>query len=482
MTTNIQRVTGTVDRAPPQWRRLAAIQAQLQEFLAQRGYQVVSTPTLEQTELFLRKSGGELAAKMYSFTDPGGRRVSLRPEFTSSVVRAYVEGGLKGPLPQRWQYSGTVFRYEPDDTARREFPQLGGELMGAAGVAADAEVVALAAQGLGHVGVRRSRLRVGHLGVVNAMLDSLGLSERARVFILAHLGELRRGPEGLERVRLRAAELGLLKPRGPHELGQLAQRLGTQEAQEMVEGFMAEAVTGPTGQRTPEEVLMRYLRKLRQQEDPNRVERALEFAAALATLTQSRRTAWRDLRALLREFRLNRALLEPVRAFLTALDSYDLRRTPVRLDLGMARGIAYYTGVVFEIDHPELGEDASLGGGGRYDGLVKALGGRRDIPALGFAYSLDRVSEVLPARWGGTSGDTVLSLVVPVASGVASFGVAAAGVAASKIAERLRDQGAAAELEVTGRSENDALAYARRRGIPTVVMVNPDGSTRERTT
>ena len=251
----------------------------------------------------------------------------------------------------------------------------------------------------------------------------------------------------------------------------------------MVEGFMAEAVTGPTGQRTPEEVLMRYLRKLRQQEDPNRVERALEFAAALATLTPPRRTAWRDLRALLREFRLNRALLEPVRAFLTALDSYDLRRTQVRLDLGMARGIAYYTGVVFEIDHPELGEDASLGGGGRYDGLVKALGGRRDVPALGFAYSLDRVSEVLPARWGGTGGgDAVRSLVVPVASGVAASGIAAAGVAASKIAERLRAQGTAAELEVTGRSENDAVAYARRRGITAVVMVNPDGSTRERTT
>ena len=473
MTTNIQRVTGTADLAPHQWRRLATIQAQLQEFLAQRGYQMVSTPTLEQTELFLRKSGGELAAKMYSFTDPGGRRVSLRPEFTSSVVRAYVEGSLTGPLPQRWQYSGTVFRYEPDETGRREFPQLGGELVGAAGVAADAEVVALAAQGLGHVGVRRRRLRVGHLGVVNTMLDSLGLSERARVFILAHLGELRQGPEGLDRVRQRATELGLLRPRGTHELGQLAQRLGTQEALEMVEGFMAEAVTGPTGQRTSEEVLVRYLRKLRQQEDPSRVERALEFAVALSTLPQAPRAALRELRALLRSSRLSRALLQPLQSFLQALGSYDLRGTTVRLDLGMARGIAYYTGVVFEIDYPGPAEGLSLGGGGRYDGLVKALGGRRDIPALGFAYSLDRVSSALPARWGGgASNDVVQALVVPLDG----------GMAAPAVAERLRNQGTTAELEVAGRGEEHAVAYARRRGIKSVVLVNPDGSTRERTT
>ena len=95
------------------WRRRSAIRERLRTFLDRRGYDAVELPTLEQTDLFLRKSGGELAARMYSFTDPSGRSVSLRPEFTSSVVRAYVDGSLRGPLPLRLQYAGPVFRYEP---------------------------------------------------------------------------------------------------------------------------------------------------------------------------------------------------------------------------------------------------------------------------------------------------------------------------------------------------------------------------------
>ena len=58
---------------------------------------------------------------MYSFVDPSGRHVSLRPEFTSSVVQGIVDGALKGPMPQRWQYCGPVFRYEGESDGPSEF-------------------------------------------------------------------------------------------------------------------------------------------------------------------------------------------------------------------------------------------------------------------------------------------------------------------------------------------------------------------------
>ena len=64
------------------------------------------------------------------------------------------------------------------------------------------------------------------------------------------------------------------------------------------------------------------------------------------------------------------------------------------LDLGLARGISYYTGVIFEITYFQEDGEVSLGGGGRYDGLVKALGGEDDVPALGFAYNLDRAVDL----------------------------------------------------------------------------------------
>ena len=235
---------GTRDHTPQAWRRMSAIHQRLETFLDRRGYDVVSTPLLEQTELFLRKSGGELASKMYSFTDPSGRRVSLRPEFTSSVVRAYVGGTFNGQLPHRWQYYGSVFRYEGasdddgGDAANEgfEFQQLGAELMGAGAPAADAEVVALAVQGLTALGVRGLSLRVGHVGVVNAMLDALGLSERARVFVLGNLQTLKGGSTGAVQALERAEEMGLLGPSRSRKLTGLARRLDDEEAEGMVQG------------------------------------------------------------------------------------------------------------------------------------------------------------------------------------------------------------------------------------------------------
>ena len=114
----IQKLNGTTDFDPETSQRIAAVSSQLHNFFNARAYQIVSTPILEHTDLFLRKSGGELAAKMYTFSDPSGRKVSLRPEFTSSVVRAYVQGSFRGKFPLRWQYSGTVFRYDSDQGAR----------------------------------------------------------------------------------------------------------------------------------------------------------------------------------------------------------------------------------------------------------------------------------------------------------------------------------------------------------------------------
>jgi histidyl-tRNA synthetase len=468
----IQRLSGTTDLGPDDWKRVLTVQAHLRTFLSKRGYQIIATPMLEQTELFLRKSGGELAAKMYTFTDPSGRRVSLRPEFTSSVVRAYVEGSLHGRLPLRWQYSGTIFRYEPDQESTREYSQLGAEIIGADGPEADAEVIALAAHGLTGLGVSGHRLRIGHLAVINGVFEALRLSERARVFVLSNLGQLAQGADGLERVRLRASSLGLLNSRAPKELTGLVKRLGTEDAQKMIEGFLADAVTGPTGQRTPEEVMSRYLKKLQEQEDPTQIERALEIGASLASVAGAPGVTLAKLRRLLRKFKLSANILAPVEAVLEALSSYKMKGVPITLDVGMARGIAYYSGVVFELEHPRLPNGISLGGGGRYNGLVKALGGRRDVPALGFAYGLDGVLRVLPRGFSTDSGDAEVDTLV--------VGVSSANGAAVVAAERLRADGVAAELDVLGRDEAGAMRYARQKGIRKLLLVKPDGTSDER--
>ena len=462
--------------SPSDWRRLAIIRDRLERFLDRRGYEVVSTPILEHTELFLRKSGGELAAQMYSFVDPSGRNVSLRPEFTSSVVREHIEGVLKGPMPQRWQYCGTVFRYEAADSndsapSGLEFQQLGAELLGASGDAADAEVLATAVQGLTAIGVKGHRLRIGHMGVVNEMLDSIGLSERARVFIVNSFPEIARGAVGVESVRKRAADLRLLGEDSTQALAELARKLPPEDAEGMVKGFLTQGVSGITGQRTPEEVYRRYLKKLKEAGVPELVDDAIRFSAELVSTTGPAKTTLTKLKDLVTRFGIPIGVLGPIERLVSALSYYELRDVPVILDLGMARGIAYYTGVVFDIEHPRVKGRPGLGGGGRYDGLVRALGAAEDLPALGFAYALDHVSGLLPPDYGSDEFSGAVRVLVTAQEANIDQAVATA--------ERLRAQGIPAELDLSHRKDAEVARYAERRGIHTVMRVGADGGVSE---
>ena len=113
-----------------------------------------------------------------------------------------------------------------------------------------------------------------------------------------------------------------------------------------------------------------------------------------------------------------------------------------------------------------------LGGGGRYDGLVHALGGSRDVPALGFAYAVDRIADVLPAGFGADEADGAQRVLVVPQEGGAEQAVA--------LAERLRGQGIPAELELSGRSDAEAAKLAEQRGIQTVMRVGADGGVAEK--
>ena len=467
------------DYSPADWRRLVVISNRLERFLDRRGYQVVSTPILEHTDLFLRKSGGELAAQMYSFVDPSGRSVSLRPEFTSSVVRQYIDGDLKGPIPQRWQYYGTVFRFEPVGLeggvgpTGLEFQQQGAELLGASGEAADAEVLATSVQGLTALGVRGHKLRIGHLGVVNDMLDRLGLSERARVFVVNSFSDLRLGEIGVSAVRDRATELRLLGEESTRALTELARRMAPEDAEGMVEGFLAQGVAGIAGQRTPEEVFRRYLKKLKEAGVPEIVDAAIRFSAELVNTSGPAERVRPRLGVLVARYGIDEGVLAPVDRLLKALSLYDMKDVPVVLDMGMARGIAYYTGMVFDLDHPKVKERPSLGGGGRYDGLVRALGAKRDLPALGFAYALDQVSRVLPADFGEDEQTGAIRVLVTAQEADLDQAVSTA--------ERLRAQGIPAELDLSHRKDAEVARYAEQRGIHTVMRVGADGGVTETT-
>ncbi len=395
-----RRLPGMTDLLEEQVELLDATQRALRLCLTRHGYRMVDTPMLESTELFLRKSGGELASQMYSFVEPGGRRVSLRPEFTSAVIRLFIERADDMVLPVRWCYAGPVFRHDPRgaDGSPRQFTQVGAELIGAAGPYADAEVMALACQGLTGVGLQGLSLVVGDVGMVHELLRQFDISERARVFILRSMGELRDGSIGRQAVLAQARRLGLLGESAPEaDLTGAPQRQAARaDVHELARRVLANASSHPMGVRTPEEIQARLLWKLQATDAPERVERALEFATELAAIRGESATTLDAVRALLRKYDLNSGALASLEGLLDALASHSLDDVEVSLDMGLARGLAYYSGLVFEVRHGAGRDESVVAGGGRYDGLVRALGGPRDVPALGFAYTLEHVAAALP--------------------------------------------------------------------------------------
>ncbi len=469
MNAEIERVKGTKDLVGVDYLALKAIQDELQAFLASYGYAVVDTPLLEETSLFLRKSGGELASKLYSFTDPGGRDVSLRPEFTASVIRVYIEKESELPLPVRWQYTGPVFRYEqPEVSEYRQFTQQGVELIGSTSPLADIEILTLACRGIQKLGFKGSRLVLGHVGVVLGLLNGLGLSDRIKMFLINSMGELSKGVEATHHIAEQIEQYDLLVgPDNRQRLGIFLSALDEKEAKAIVQELLL-GTTKSVGSRDPDEIASRFLRKLKEAAEPAKMEKGLALCARLSQIRGEPEAAVNEARHLAKEYGLDPAPLDELATLVARLTESNLGDTSVVLDFGLARGLAYYTGMIFEIDHMLL----PLCGGGRYDGLVRALSGGKDVPSLGFAYGLEWLREaqiVAGARVGGNVTNQVL--VVPAS--------ADAYAGALKEAESLRQRGQRVEMDVDQRTLQENMDYAKRRGIAEVILVRDDGQTEQ---
>lgn len=133
------------------------------------GYEEIRTPIIEPTELFVRSVGEEtdiVQKEMYTFTDKGGRSITLRPEGTAPTVRAFIENSLINEgLPQRFFYIGPMFRYERPQAGRlRQFHQFGVELIGSAHPSADVEVLLVAKHFLDRIGVRDYVVHLNSIG------------------------------------------------------------------------------------------------------------------------------------------------------------------------------------------------------------------------------------------------------------------------------------------------------------------------------
>jgi histidyl-tRNA synthetase len=194
VTERFQAPRGTFDVLPDEARRRAQVVRVAEELLERAGYERIETPVFEDTELFARGVGGStdiVRKEMFTFSDQGERSLTLRPEATAGIVRAYIERGMqKLAQPVKVWWAGPLFRHERPQAGRfRQFSQLDAEAIGSDSPLVDAELIVLLDEILRALGVPGLELRLGSLGSPEARA---AYRDELRAYLRAHESELNR--------------------------------------------------------------------------------------------------------------------------------------------------------------------------------------------------------------------------------------------------------------------------------------------------
>jgi histidyl-tRNA synthetase len=460
MKKRIERLRGMRDLLPDAYQQQRQIIERLQGFLSQAGYAPVDVPILERNDLFLSSFRQELWQNLYTFR-LHNREHCLRPEYTASICRLYLDQYQQKPLPLRLQYAGPVFRYENPGRGRyRQHTQVGIELFGGQQGYADAEMLQLACDALHHLGITEYRLELGHVSVASSFINRLHLDDQAAHLLLGLMEQVSRSEDGEKRARER---LEALYPEPSVESG--AANNGDLASEER---YLTALLSGMSvdfdNERARQEIIERISWKMGRSEQRRQIIYALEFLRELRAIAGSPPDVFVALRALLKRYELDERPLHELERLVEIVVGSGVPETNISLNLALGRGVSYYTGLLFEIHARESdGFETQICGGGRYDQLVHAVGGSQDIKACGFAFGLDRLQNLL-APSEKTRQTHIL--VIPVTSQDLPY--------AMQIARELRGVGRQVELDVTGHGVGAGLKLAVKKEIGLAAIVGED--------
>ena len=353
----------------------------LEHFLG-AGFKRIEPVILHQASIFLDMSGEEIRGRLFLTADAAGRELCLRPEYTIPVCRAYLASDKVGAVAE-YSYLGPVFRAQAEGGGERT--QTGLESFGRRDAeAADAEIFSLAMEAAAAAGGKLAA-RLGDAGLFDALLTALALPEVWR----------RRLKRGLAQGRDLAAILDGRSPSALAQPGVLAAMESADHAgaRALVEDLLAIAGIDSVGGRSASEIADRFLEQaaLRSGAEVGSEQRhALESYLAVSGDPD---VAADKLRSLADDAKLDLG---------AALDAFERRNgfiaargvaiEETRFSAAFVRDFEYYTGFVFEARDPARPDARPALAGGRYDGLARRLGAKEDIPAVGAAITLDRLS------------------------------------------------------------------------------------------
>jgi histidyl-tRNA synthetase len=474
MKKHIERLRGMHDRLPVNYQQQRCIMDRLSAFLAQAAYDPVDPPILERSELFQSSFGQELWQNLYTFR-LHHRDLCMRPEFTASICRLYLDHYQQQTLPLRFQYAGPVFRYETPGRGRyRQHTQLGVEMFGGHIISADAEILQLACEALNTLQITSYRLELGHIGVVSGFINRLQLDNHAARLLLSLMEQISRSDEGEQIARTRLEALYPENGAGESEKSNYFMDTTSVGDAHVLASLLSNMSVTFGSDDARHEVVERFLWKMERSEQRRRILNALEFLRSLHAISGSPPEVFEALRDLLERYELDSKALAELEQLVGVIEQSAVSRQQIILNLALGRGVSYYTGLVFEIHAlTEDGFDTQLCGGGRYDNLLRAVGGTRDINACGFAFGVERLLPLIPKSHLPLVEKT-LALIIPVNIQNVPYALRVARVA--------REAGLRVEVDVTEHGVGGGLKLATKKETPWALIVGDDEQKANRVT
>lgn len=454
----VERLRGMYDLLPETYQRQRQVTEQLGAVLALAGYAHIDTPVLEQSDLFQASFGQESWQNLYSFR-LHHRDLCMRPEYTASICRLYLDHYQQQALPLRFQYAGPVFRYEASGRTRyRQHTQLGIELFGGQTAAADAEIVQLACDLLHSLKIKQYRLELGHIEVVSGFIKRLHLDEQAARLLLSLMEQISRSEEG---ERAAQARLESLYPEGE---GSHATNGAAAADSRYISTLLSGISISFGDDDARSEIVERFLWKTGRSEQRRQILYGLEFLRALHKVAGPPSQVFDALRDLLARYKIDAEPLRELELLVTLLQENGVPEEQILVNLALGRGVSYYTGLLFEI-HSQRGDglDTQLCGGGRYDRLMRAVGSPREVSACGFAFGVERLLSLLPES---KPFETTQAIVIPVHGAQLGY--------AQRVARTLRGQGVRTEVDITGHGLSAGLRLAAKKQARLALIVGED--------
>jgi ATP phosphoribosyltransferase regulatory subunit len=364
-------------------------------------FEPVEPPLLQPAGVFLDRSGEDIRRRLYVFTDPGGQELCLRPDLTIPTCRLYLEKNGGGAA--RFCYSGAAFRFEPQGSSKpTEFVQTGAEFFGGKDAeAADAEMLALAAEAVRAGGLSTFDIEMGDLALFDALVDALDIPSGWRSRLKRHFWRPAYFHKQVERLskdrRVESAlssKLAFLSFFG---------QLDANQAYFAIEDVLKLVGTASFGGRTVDEIRDRLIERAIDSGAAPLSQKTAKLIEEFLALSLAPKDAAKRIRALTKSagISIDKALASLERRF-ELIDKKGVDLSRARFETGFGRTLEYYTGFVFELRAPKLGADGAVAGGGRYDGLLQSLGAKTRVPAVGCAITLERLTAVLEPKAKGS--------------------------------------------------------------------------------